>query len=110
MIEQKDPHSGTILSVRGSVVDMKFPHMLPPINSELLAGDNVKVVIEVLTHLNPETVREVALTPTRGLYRSSPVTNTGHPLSVPVGRQLLGRMLNVFGETIDRKNAIEGAE
>jgi len=110
MIEQKNLHSGTVISVRGSVVDMQFPHMLPHINSKLLADDNANVVIEVLTHLNAETVRGIALTSTRGLYRGSPVTNTGHPLSVPVGRHLLGRMFNVFGETIDRESAIEGTE
>ena len=110
MIAQKDPHSGIVISVRGSVVDIQFSTRLPPINSELRTGDNDKVVIEVLTHLNSETVRGIALTSTRGLYRGSPVTNTHHPLTVPVGKQLLGRMFNVFGEVIDRSNAIEGAE
>ncbi|GJQ58981.1 MAG: ATP synthase subunit beta [Candidatus Scalindua sp.] len=89
---------------------MHFPNRLPPINTKLRAGDDAKVVIEVLTHLSTETVRGIALTSTRGMHRGAPVTNTGHPLSVPVGRQLLGRMLNVFGETIDRSNAIEGVK
>jgi F-type H+-transporting ATPase subunit beta len=110
MIEQKDPYPGTVISVRGSVVDICFPNRLPPINTKLRAGDDAKVIIEVLTHLSTETVRGIALTSTRGMYRGAPVTNTGHPLSVPVGRQLLGRMLNVFGETIDRGNAIQGIE
>ena len=110
MITQQDLHSGTVISVRGSVVDMQFPNRLPPINSELKAGDNAGVVVEVLTHLNNQTVRGIALTSTRGLYRGAPVKNTGHTLTVPVGRQLLGRMLNVFGDAIDRGSDVDGAE
>ncbi|MHC4138579.1 MAG: F0F1 ATP synthase subunit beta [Planctomycetota bacterium] len=89
---------------------MQFSNTLPPINSELRAGDNAGVVVEVLTHLSKQTIRGIALTSTRGLYRGSPVINTGHTLTVPVGRQLLGRVFNVFGEAIDRSNAVEGAE
>ncbi len=89
---------------------MQFPGTLPLINSELRAGDNVGVVVEVLTHLNNQTVRGIALTSTRGLYRGAPVKNTGHTLTVPVGRQLLGRVFNVFGEVIDSGNAIEGVD
>jgi F-type H+-transporting ATPase subunit beta len=110
MIAQKDPHSGTVISVRGSVVDMQFPNRLPPINSELRAGDNAGVVVEVLIHLNNQAARGIALTSTRGLYRGAPVINTGYTLTVPVGKQLLGRMLNVFGEAIDRNSDVEGAE
>ncbi|KHE92993.1 MAG: F0F1 ATP synthase beta subunit [Candidatus Scalindua brodae] len=110
MITQQDLHSGTVISVKGSVVDMQFPNRLPPINSELKAGDNAGVVVEVLTHLNNLTVRGIALTSTRGLYRGAPVENTGHTLTVPVGRQLLGRVFNVFGEAIDRGNVIEGVD
>lgn len=109
MIAQKDSYSGTVISIRGSVVDMQFPGTLPSINSELKTRDT-GVVIEVLTHLNNQTVRGIALTSTRGLYRGAPVTNTGHSLTVPVGKQLLGRMLNVFGEVIDRGNAVEGVD
>ena len=93
--------NGTIVAVRGSVVDARFPSPLPPLNSRLLAGEGQQVVIEVASHLNATTVRGIALTATRGLARGAPVTDTGGPLTVAVGEGVLGRMLNVFGEAID---------
>jgi F-type H+-transporting ATPase subunit beta len=87
-----------------------FPYAVPMIYSELRAGEKNAVVLEVVTHLDSGTVRCIALTPTKGLSRGSVVEDRGHPLSVPVGKQLLGRMFNVFGETIDRGDPIEGAE
>jgi len=98
---------GTILSIRGSVIDASFPHQLPPVQSELHAGEHHEIIIEVLTQLNNTTVRGIALTTTRGLSRGSQIINTGHPLRVPVGTPLLGRMLNVFGQTIDEGKPIE---
>ena len=95
------PHHGTIVAVRGSVVDAHFPPPLPPLNNRLLAGEDNLVVIEVASHVDAATVRGVALTATRGLARGAPVTDTGGPLTVPVGDGVLGRMLNVFGEAID---------
>jgi F-type H+-transporting ATPase subunit beta len=63
-----------------------------------------------MTHLDDRTVRGIALNATRGLYRGKPVFDTGRPLQTPVGKKLLGRMLNVFGETIDRNEALSGVE
>jgi F-type H+-transporting ATPase subunit beta len=103
-------NQGTIESVRGSVVDAHFRARLPAINSELRAGSGKGIVIEVMTHLNDRTVRGIALNATRGLYRGKPVFDTGRPLQTPVGKKLLGRMLNVFGETIDRNEALSGVE
>ena len=110
MSEQKTYNNGTIVSVRGSVLDVRFPERLPSLYSELRAGDNSEIAIEVLTQLNSETVRGIALAPTRGLSRGSTVINMEHPLNVPVGDGLLGRMFNVFGETIDHGETIEGVE
>ncbi|WP_339459077.1 F0F1 ATP synthase subunit beta [Nodularia spumigena] len=101
---------GKVVSVRGSVIDVRFSQQLPDVYSRLVAGENQCVVMEVMTHLDAETVRGIALTPTSGLARGSVVINTGHPLQVPVGKRLLGRMFNVFGETIDRKVEISGGE
>jgi F-type H+/Na+-transporting ATPase subunit beta len=101
---------GSVVAVRGSVVDARFEGRLPPLYNELRAGTDGSVIVEVLQHMDPATVRGVALTPTRGLARGAPVRDTGHSLQVPVGRDLLGRMLNVFGETIDGKAGIDGAE
>jgi F-type H+/Na+-transporting ATPase subunit beta len=112
MMEQANPaeHKGTILSIRGSVVDARFPHQLPAINHELRAGEGEGVVVEVMTHLDDATIRGIALNPTRGLSRGEAIRDTGHPLRVPVGKQLLGRVFNVFGEPVDGKGEVAAAE
>jgi len=92
---------GTVYSIRGDVVDAVFAGSLPPIYSELRAGPRNNVVIEVVSHLNAQTVRGIALMPTRSLARGMPVTYSGNPLRAPVGSNLLGRAINVFGEVID---------
>ncbi|WP_197994444.1 F0F1 ATP synthase subunit beta [Gimesia maris] len=107
LFETEERNFGTVLSVRGSVVDISFPQDLPPVQSELHTGDQQEIVIEVLTQLNDQTVRGIALNSTRGLSRGARVLNTGHPLQVPVGPQLLGRMLNVFGQTVDTGAPVE---
>ena len=104
------PACGEILSVRGSVVDVAFDGHLPAIYHELRTGENNSVVIEVLSHLDAAAVRGVALSSTRGLFRGQPVVDTGRTLQVPVGREMLGRMFNVFGQTIDHGEPIEGLE
>lgn len=101
---------GTVVSVRGSIIDVQFPKPLPEIYNQLKAGENGIIIIEVITHVNAEIVRGIALTPTSGLARGSMVINTGHSLEVPVGKRLLGRMFNVFGDTIDGKEKINGGE
>lgn len=107
---RKPSSQGTVVSVRGSVVDARFPPRLPELHSQLQAGDDGRIAIEVVTHLDVETVRGIALTPTQGLARGSPVIDTGRPLQVPVGERLLGRVFNVLGETIDGKEPIRGGE
>jgi F-type H+/Na+-transporting ATPase subunit beta len=104
------PNIGSIEAVRGSVVDACFPERIPSMFHVLKAGDGGKVVIEVVSHLDARTVRGIALSSTRGLSRGSPVIDTQQPLKVPVGERVLGRMFNVFGETIDRKEPVEGGE
>ncbi|HOJ14689.1 MAG TPA: ATP synthase F0F1 subunit beta, partial [Deltaproteobacteria bacterium] len=83
---------GTVVSVRGSVVDAWFPQRLPDIFNVLRTGDDNRIVIEVNTHLNANTVRGIALTPTQGLGRGAEVVDTGRFLEVPVGKGLLGRV------------------
>ncbi len=99
-------NTGSVVSVRGSVVDVQFPQHLPSYLSRLNAGDDGSVVVEVIAHLNAEVVRGIALTPTSGLARGSPVVDVGHSLEVPVGRALLGRMFNVFGDPIDQREPL----
>ncbi|NDY41615.1 F0F1 ATP synthase subunit beta [Dissulfurirhabdus thermomarina] len=92
---------GRVAAVRGSVVDVRFPGGVPPMNQALRAGEDGRIVLEVATHLSPDRARCIALTPTRGLARGDAVRDTGGPLTVPVGEALLGRMLNVFGDPVD---------
>lgn len=99
-----------VVSVRGSVVDVRFTESLPEINSVLLAGDDDRILIEVMVHLDSETARGIALTPTSGLARGSLVTDTGQPLTAPVGEKLLGRVFNVFGSPIDGDGEVEAKE
>src|SRR3974377_1707837 len=94
---------GTVDAVRGSVVDVYFPEKVPPLYHILKTGEQGEVVIEVVSHLDARTVRGITLTPTRGLARGSEVFDTGETLKVPVGERVLGRMFDVFGDTIDRK-------
>jgi F-type H+/Na+-transporting ATPase subunit beta len=94
---------GAVVAVRGSVVDVRFDHALPPVNSVLRAGTEGKIVIEVMAQLDARCVRGIALTPTQGLARGMPVEDTGGPLRVPVGKQIISRMFDVFGRAIDRQ-------
>lgn len=99
---QGEANQGEVISVRGSVVEVRFKHRLPPIFTLLRAGREGKIVIEVLLQSAADRVRGVALTPTQGLQRGAVVTDTGGPLQAPVGEAVLSRMLDVFGNTIDR--------
>ena len=92
--------------MRGSVVDVRFPPPLPLRNEALRTGPDDEIVLEVASLLDRERVRCIALTPTRGLSRGMTVHDTGGALRIPVGEPLLGRMLNVFGETIDRGESL----
>ena len=96
---------GTVVSVRGSVVDVQFGKDLPPIYSVLRAGSDGKIVIEVMTQLDAHRVRGIALTPTQGLARGMAVQDTGGPLKAPVGKAIISRMFDVFGNAIDRMPA-----
>lgn len=93
---------GAVVTVRGSVVDIRFDAHLPPIYS-LLHAQKVKIAIEVLTQLDAHHVRGIALTPTQGLAGGMAVEDTGGPLTAPVGKGILSRMFDVFGNAIDRQ-------
>jgi F-type H+-transporting ATPase subunit beta len=102
--------TGCVTAVRGSVVDAVFPDHIPSMRHVLQAGDTNEVAIEVVAHLGPNTVRGVALTPTRGLSRGSTIHDLGRTLRVPVGERVLGRVFDVFGKTIDGGEPCEGGE
>ena len=101
---------GTIISVRGSVVDVWFANHLPPINSLLHTGRDEQMVIEVWAQLSAHAVRGIALTPTQGLARGMAVTDTDGPLKAPVGKGILSRMFDVFGHVIDRGEPLSDVE
>ncbi len=96
---------GAVVAVRGSVVDVRFDRCLPPIFSVLRAGADREIVVEVMTQLDASRVRAIALTPTQGLARGMPVEDTGAPLQAPVGKTIISRMFDVFGNAIDRQPA-----
>jgi F-type H+/Na+-transporting ATPase subunit beta len=92
---------GTVVAVRGSVVDVRFEAQLPPIYSLLRAGHDGGIRIEVLLQIDAHTVRGIGLTATQGLARGARVEDTGGPLLAPVGKAILARMFDVFGNAID---------
>lgn len=99
-------NSGKIISVRGSVIDVWFEDNLPSIDTLLHTGENNEAAIEVLTQLDAHHVRGIALTPTQGLARGMEVVTDYKELTVPVGKEIMGRMFDVFGNTIDHKKEL----
>jgi len=98
---------GTITQVIGAVVDVKFDGELPWILSALHAQNQGKtLVLEVAQHLGENTVRTIAMDTTDGLVRGAEVVDTGAPISVPVGPETLGRIINVIGEPVDERGPI----
>ena len=95
-------NAGSVIMVRGSVVDVRFADHAPAVRAILRAGENECFVIEVQAQRGPNVVRCIALTATQGLARGMPVRDTGAPLMAPVGANLLSRMFDVFGNPIDR--------
>jgi F-type H+-transporting ATPase subunit beta len=98
---------GRIRQVMGAVVDVQFEGHLPEILNSLEAtNQGNRLVLEVAQHLGESTVRAIAMDSTEGLVRGQPVTDTGMPISVPVGDECLGRIMNVIGEPIDEAGPI----
>ncbi len=101
---------GKIISVRGSVVDVAYENNLPSIFALLRTGVGNKVFIEVLSQLDSNSVRGIALNPTQGLSRGMIVETDEKELTVPVGKNILGRMFDVFGNTIDHLETLPNGE
>ncbi len=96
---------GRVVAIRGSVVDVVFEENLPLLQTVLYAGENDRIVLEVVSELDERRVRTMALTPTQGLARGMPVIDSEGPLKAPVGLGTLGRMFDVFGHAIDHQPA-----
>ncbi len=100
--------SGKITQVLGPVVDVQFNGELPPILSALeVKNDNNRLVLEIAQHLGEKTVRTIAMDSTDGLVRGQEVISTGAPISVPVGPETLGRIMNVLGEPVDERGPLQ---
>src|SRR5262245_19841315 len=102
---------GKITQVIGAVVDVQFESHLPPILNALETknGSN-RLVLEVAQHLGESTVRTVAMDITEGLVRGQEVTDTGEPITVPVGDETLGRIINVVGDAVDEAGPVKTAQ
>ena len=99
------PHA--LPQIIGAVVDVHFEGELPAIMSALEVQDHeIRLVMEVSQHTGDHTVRCIAMDATDGLQRGQGVRNTGEPIKVPVGRETLGRIMNVIGEPVDEKGPI----
>ena len=105
-------NTGTVAQVMGPVVDVRFEEgHLPPINNALeLKIGSKRLVVEVAQHIGDSTARCIAMSSTDGLGRDAEAVDTGKPISVPVGRETLGRIFNVLGEPTDLRPSPEGVE
>ena len=102
---------GKITQIIGAVVDVNFENDLPEIFTALEANNSGnKLILEVAQHLGENDVRTIAMDATEGLKRGDEVINTGSPISVPVGPETLGRIINVVGESIDENGDVKTKE
>merc|ERR1711972_699477 len=98
---------GQVVSVIGAVVDVQFDDGLPEIlNALTVVGREPKLILEVAQHLGENTVRTIAMDGTEGLVRGNVVEDEGLPISIPVGQETLGRIINVIGDPIDERGPI----
>src|SRR5262245_15844488 len=107
---------GRVVSVIGPVVDVEFKGTLPEIHNaihvqgEPSPGVKLDVTLEVQQHIGHDRVRTVALEPTDGMIRGMEAVDEGAPISVPVGRETLGRVMNVLGKPVDKMGPVSTAK
>lgn len=105
-----EARTGRVSQVIGAVVDVTFDGELPEILNALEVDNNGnRLVLEVAQHLGENTVRTIAMDTTEGLVRGAVVTDNGEPISVPVGEETLGRIMNVIGEPVDEAGPVKTA-
>ncbi len=110
--------TGKIIQVAGPAVDVQFPEgAIPSIHNALRitsegfnVPDPVDIIVEVAQHIGEGRVRTIALQPTEGLVRGMKAEDLGHPVSVPVGPQTLGRVMNVIGEPVDKMGPVNSEQ
>ncbi len=103
---------GKVTRVISAVVDVQFDegHVPPILNALEMIHEGKRLVLEVAQHLGENGVRTIAMDSTEGLTRGAEVVDTGAPISVPVGREMLGRIVNVIGEPIDERGPVNAAK
>jgi len=110
-IARGDGPKGRVRQVMGAIVDVQFGDELPKILNALETDNNgTRLVLEVAQHLGENTVRTIAMDATEGLVRGQEVVDSGEPITVPVGEETLGRIMNVVGEAVDEAGPIKTAE
>src|SRR5216110_301244 len=99
---------GKVVQVIGPVLDVEFePEKLPELyNALVIEQPGMRLVAEVQQHIGRNQVRAVAMSPTDGVVRGMPAVDTGQPITVPVGKPALGRILNVVGDPVDEGSPI----
>ena len=103
--------TGKIIQIIGAVIDVQFEDDLPEILTALeVDNSGNKLILEVAQHLGENSVRTIAMDSTEGLKRGDQVKNTGAPISVPVGPETLGRIINVIGQPIDQRGELKTKE
>src|SRR5512134_2999219 len=105
-------NKGRVVQVVGPVVDVEFPEMLPGIYNALTVeykvdSQPVKLTLEVQQHLGDNWVRTISMSGTEGLKRGYQVTDTGGPISVPVGDGVMGRVFDVTGSPVDERGPVQ---
>jgi len=110
-ISERSNKYGVVKRVVGPVVDVYFKGEIPSINNKLLIDpEGMRLAAEVQQHLAGGLVRTLVLGPVEGLRRGVEVTDTGGPIKVPVGKQVLGRIFNVLGEPVDGLGDVKSEE
>jgi F-type H+/Na+-transporting ATPase subunit beta len=105
-------NTGKIVKVLGAVVDVEFPEALPAIYNALaveytVEGQATKVILEVQQHLGDRLVRTISMSGTEGIKRGFEVTDSGRPISMPVGEGVMGRIFDVIGNPVDERGPVE---
>lgn len=104
-------NTGKIIQIIGAVIDVRFENELPSLyNAIRVPFDEDTVVLEVMQHLGDHTVRCISMDPTDGLKRGMEAIDTRAPITVPVGEEVLGRMVNVLGDPIDKQPDVKAKE
>lgn len=102
-------NKGHIHSIRGSVIEAIFEERLPSINNKLTTGENKDIILEVAAYVDTKTIKAIALTSTEGLSRGDLIVDTQNSIMVPVGKQTLGKMFDVFGNVLSKDKDLKDA-